>query len=85
MSREELSDAEITLLRERISLAADYSDLTHHEAEALDSVSVRLRRYGSALFLSTGERQRLYQIFEKAGCLPLRRRPPAARADKKVD
>lgn len=85
MSREELSDAEISLLRERISRATDYSDLTHHEAEALDSVRVRLRRYGAALFLSSGERQRLYQIFEKAGCLPLHRRSSAARADKKVD
>jgi hypothetical protein len=74
MSREELSDVEISLLRERIALAADFSDLTHHEAEALDSIKVRLRRYGVNLFLSVGERQRLYHIFEKAGCMPVRRR-----------
>ncbi len=74
MSREELSDAEISLLSERIAVAADYSDLTHHEAEALDSIRVRLRRYGVNLFLSVGERQRLYQILEKAGCMPVRRR-----------
>jgi hypothetical protein len=75
MSGEELSDAEISLLRERISLAARYTHLTHHESEALDSVMVRLRRYGATLFLSVGERHRLYKIFEKAGCFPRLRRP----------
>ncbi len=85
MSRDELSDAEISLLRERISLAAAYSDLTHHEAEALDSIRVRLRRYGATLFLSAGEPQRLYHIFEKAGCFPLRRGPSPSRADRNVD
>lgn len=75
MFREELSDAEISGLRERIALAAEYPDLAHHEAEALDSVSVRLRRYGTRLFLSQGERHRLYRIFAKAGCFPQFRRP----------
>jgi hypothetical protein len=68
MPRQELSDAELSLLCERIALAKNYSELTHHEAEALDAVGVRLRRYGAALFLSRGERHRLDQIFEKAGC-----------------
>jgi hypothetical protein len=36
MSGQELSDPEISLLRERISLAAKHADLTHHEAEALE-------------------------------------------------
>jgi hypothetical protein len=75
MSGHELSDPEISLLRERISLAAKHADLTHHEAEALDSAMVRLRRYGPTLFLSVGERQRLYNIFEKAGCFTRRRLP----------
>jgi hypothetical protein len=75
MSGEELSDAEISLLRDRISLAANCGDLTHHESEALDSAMVRLRRYGTTLFLSVGERQRLNKIFEKAGCFPRLRRP----------
>ena len=75
MSGEELSDAEISLLRDRISLAANCGDLTHHESEALDSAMVRLRRYGTTLFLSVGERHRLYKIFEKAGCFPRLRRP----------
>jgi len=35
MSGEELSDAEISLLRDRISLAANCGNLTHHESEAL--------------------------------------------------
>jgi hypothetical protein len=50
MSREELFDAEISTLRERIAFASDYSELTCHEAEALDSADVRLRRYGTNLF-----------------------------------
>lgn len=70
MFREELSDAEISVPRERIARAADHPELTCHEAEAIASVQVRLRRYGSALFLSEGERRRLYRIFDKAGCLP---------------
>ncbi|MGJ0509589.1 MAG: hypothetical protein ACR652_21195 [Methylocystis sp.] len=74
MSRE-LSDAEIALLQERIAAAADHPEINCHEAEALDSLRVRLRRYGSNLFLSAGERHRLHRIFEKAACLPkLRRR-----------
>jgi hypothetical protein len=77
MFREELSDAEISILRERIALAADHPQLTHHEAEAIASVQVRLRRYGANLFLSEGERHRLYRIFNKAGCLPFA--PPARR------
>ena len=36
MPGDELSDTEISLLRERISLAARYTDLTHHESEALE-------------------------------------------------
>jgi hypothetical protein len=60
MFREELSDAEISILRERIALTADHPQLTHHEAEAIASVQVRLRRYGASLFLSEGERHRLY-------------------------
>jgi hypothetical protein len=75
MSSEELSYAEISTLRERIAIAADYTEFTCHEAEALDSVRVRLRRYGTSLFLSEGERLRLHRIFDKAGCLPRRRRP----------
>ena len=75
MPGDELSDTEISLLRERISLAAKYEDLTHHELEALDAAMVRLRRYGATMFLSVGERQRLYKIFEKAGCFPRLRRP----------
>ena len=65
MPGDELSDTEISLLRERVSVAANCADLTHHESEALDSVMVRLRRYGATLFLSVGERQRLYKIFVK--------------------
>jgi hypothetical protein len=75
MPGDELSDTEISLLSERVSVAANCADLTHHESEALDSVMVRLRRYGATLFLSVGERQRLYKIFEKAGCFPRLRRP----------
>jgi hypothetical protein len=75
MPGDELSDTEISLLRERINLATKYENLTHHESEALDSAMVRLRRYGATLFLSVGERQRLYKIFEKAGCFPWLRRP----------
>ncbi len=74
MSCKELSDAEIARLREQIALASDYRELTCHELEALDSVSVRLRRYGASLFLSEGERLRLHRIFDKAGCLPRRQR-----------
>ncbi len=70
MSREELSDAEISVLVERIALATDHPELTCHEAEAISSVQVRLRRYGTSLFLSEGERHRLYRIFDKAGCSP---------------
>ncbi len=69
MFREELSDAEISVLRERSGLAADHPELTCHEAEAIASVQVRLRRYGNSLFLSWGERHRLYRIFDKAGVL----------------
>ncbi len=75
MFRKELSDAEISVLRDRIALAADHPELTCHEAEAIASVQVRLRRYGNSLFLSEGERHRLYRIFDKAGCLPPRWRP----------
>jgi hypothetical protein len=75
MFREELSDTEISLLYERIALAADHPELTCHEAEAIASVQVRLRRYGNSLFLSEGERHRLHRIFDKAGCLPQRWRP----------
>ncbi len=68
MFREELSDADISMLIERIALAMDHSELTCHEAEAIASVQVRLRRYGNSLFLSEGERHRLHRIFDKTGC-----------------
>ncbi len=88
MFREELSDTEISVLLERIALAADHPELTCHEAEAIASVQVRLRRYGTSLFLSWGERHRLYRIFDKAGCLPrfgvhkLRRARPSSPRDE---
>lgn len=66
---EELSATEISILRKRIAIAAEFSELTTLETEALDSLAVKLRRYGGHLHLSFGERQRLTRIFTKAGAL----------------
>jgi hypothetical protein len=52
MSGEERSDTEVSLLHERIILAAKYTDLTLREPEVLASAMVRLLRYRPALFLS---------------------------------
>jgi hypothetical protein len=66
---EELSANEIIVLRRRIAIAAKFPELTSLETEALDSLAVKLRRYGRRLHLSYGERQRLTRIFTKAGAL----------------
>jgi hypothetical protein len=71
MFYEELTNSEICQFQTRIAHAVDHPELTFHELEALDSLRVRLRRYGGSLFLSIGERQKLVRIFDKAGALSL--------------
>jgi hypothetical protein len=71
MSRE-LSDSEIDVLRRRIASAAGSQELDPREVEVLDDVALRLRRYGANLYLSSGDRERLHQIFSKTAVLDIK-------------
>jgi hypothetical protein len=71
MSRE-LSDSEIDVLRRRIASATECQELDPREAEVLDDVALRIRRYGANLYLSSGDRERLHRIFSKTAVLDIK-------------